>query len=240
MAELAQSAGHEVRTASSAERGLEIALDERPDVVVMDIRLPGMDGLTAIEHLRDQLGDVPIIVITAHGDLETAVQAVRQDAFEYILKPFDLDQMQRAIDHALLARRDDAACVPLPDVETGLVGHSPVMQEVFKRIALAANSEACVLLTGESGTGKELVARAIHRFSDRADAPFVAVNVASLSISLAESELFGHERGAFTGADAQRVGLLAQADGGTLFLDEVADIPLPVQVKLLRLWITAR
>lgn len=132
LAELARSAGHEVRTASSAERGLEIASEEPPDVVVMDIRLPGMDGLTAIERLRDQLGGVPIIVITAHGDLETAVQAVRQDAFEYILKPFDLDQMQRAIDHALLSgQADTRGLEPPADVETGLMGHSPVMQEVL-------------------------------------------------------------------------------------------------------------
>ena len=231
---LGESMGHEVIAASSAEQALELAGGCKPDVIVLDVRLPGMDGLTAIEHLREQVGKVPIVVITAYGDLQTAVQAVRNGAFEYLIKPFDLEQMQRALQRALDSKRQVTTdTLRIGSVE-GLVGKTPEMQEVFKRIALAAASDACVLLCGESGTGKELAARAIHRYSTRSERPFVAVNVASLSQSLAESELFGHVRGAFTGADESRMGLLVQADGGTLFLDEVADIPLPTQVKLLR------
>jgi two-component system nitrogen regulation response regulator GlnG len=232
--QLGASLGHEVATASTAEDALEMVAKQRPDAIVLDVRLPGMDGLTAIEHVRGRVGDVPIIVITAYGDLGTAVDAVRKGAFDYIVKPFALEQMQRAIARALATKEPPATVGSGRGYVGGLVGRSPAMQEVFKRIALAAASDGCVMLCGESGTGKELAARAIHHYSARAEGPFVAVNVASLSPSITESELFGHVRGAFTGADESRVGLLAQADGGTLFLDEVADIPPTVQVKLLR------
>lgn len=233
LSKMGESLGYEVVTASSAECALELVTDIRPDVIVLDVRLPGMDGLTAIEHLRTRAGDVPIIVITAYGDLQTAVNAVRNGAFDYITKPFNLDQVRKAVLRAVT--RDDHVDLTRGDVPVeGIVGRTQVMHATFNRIALAAAADTCVLLAGESGTGKELAAHAIHRYSNRADAPFVAVNVAALSPSLAESELFGHERGAFTGAECSRTGLLAQADGGTLFLDEVADIPLPIQVKLLR------
>lgn len=233
---LARQLGHEPHTAGSAEQGLSLAREHGADAVLVDVRLPGKDGLEAITDLRGVLGDVPIIVMTAYGDLGTAVEAVRRGSFEYVVKPFDLQQIERVIGRALESREEASLAEPLPTAESidGLIGRSGVMQEVFKRVALAASSQACVLLHGESGVGKELVARAIHRYSRRADGPFVAVNVAALSPSLAESELFGHVRGAFTGADAARDGLLVQADGGTLFLDEVADIPIPLQVKLLR------
>jgi two-component system nitrogen regulation response regulator GlnG len=194
-----------------------------------------MDGLSAAPQLRELLPDVPIIIITAYGDLDTAVGAMRAGAFEYLIKPFDLASAERAIERALKTTQD--ARVTETDEQTlteGLVGSTPGMQQVFKRIALAASSEACVQIQGESGTGKELVARAIHRFSARAAGPFVAVNIASLNESVAESELFGHVRGAFTGAEQSRLGLLEQAHGGTLFLDEIAEIPLTLQVKLLR------
>jgi two-component system nitrogen regulation response regulator GlnG len=234
LSRLGKSLGHEVVTASSAEQALEVAATERPELVILDVRLPGMDGLTAMAHLQQLLGQVPIIIITAFGDLQTAVDAVRHGAFEYIVKPFDLEQVERAVERGLAAAGNVAQVPNSNRVVGGLVGRSAAMQETFKRIALAAASDASVFLCGESGTGKELVARAVHQYSRRASGPFVAVNVAALSSSLAESELFGHVRGAFTGADAPRKGLLSQADGGTLFLDEVADIPLPVQVKLLR------
>ncbi len=213
---------------------MEAVEEVRPDLIVLDVRLPGMDGLSAIEQFRHRVGQVPIIVITAYGDLKTAVEAVRNGAFEYIVKPFDLDTVQHAVTRALSTNVAATEGRTSSGAVGGLVGRSPAMQDVFKQIALAASADTSVLLCGESGTGKELAARAIHQYSSRGDGPFVAVNVASLSSSLAESELFGHARGAFTGADHDRVGLLAQANGGTLFLDEVADIPLPAQVKLLR------
>jgi two-component system nitrogen regulation response regulator GlnG len=233
---LAKRLGYQAASAGSAEQGIALAQRAAADVVLLDVRLPGKDGLEALADLRALLGNVPIVVMTAYGDLGTAVEAVRRGAFEYVVKPFDLEQIERVIQRALQSRIEQAAtpAVEMPSSLDGLIGRSPVMQAVFKRIALASASDACVLLHGESGVGKELVARAIHRYSSRANAPFVAVNVAALSPALAESELFGHVRGAFTGAESARQGLLEQAHGGTLFLDEVADIPLAVQVKLLR------
>ncbi|WP_278472916.1 sigma-54-dependent transcriptional regulator [Gimesia maris] len=234
LSKLGESLGHQVRMASSAEQALTFAEEERPDVVVMDVRLPGIDGLTAMQGLYDRIGTVPVIVITAYGDLQTAVEAVRKGAFDYIVKPFDLNQMERVLEKAIDESQRDVLMPGEPKQVEGLVGSTPEMQNVFKSIALVAGSEASVLLSGESGTGKELAAQAIHRFSDRSAGPFVAVNIASLSEGLAESELFGHAQGAFTSADSARVGFLEQADQGTLFLDEVADIPLAIQIKLLR------
>jgi two-component system nitrogen regulation response regulator GlnG len=236
LSKLAEGLGHSAATAASAEQGLDAVRRRRPDVILLDVRLPGMDGLTAMEHFCRATGGAPIIVMTAYGELSTAVQAVRNGAFDYLTKPFDLDVAQRAIERALqhIQRPPEPASRAAKDPAGLIVGASPAMQEVFKRIALVAASDACVHLCGESGTGKEVVARAIHRYSRRAAGAFVAVNVASLSPTLAESELFGHVRGAFTGAEQSRKGLLEQADGGTIFLDEVADIPLTLQVKLLR------
>lgn len=231
---LGERMGHEVDVASSAEQAIDAVREQSVDAIVLDVRLPGMDGLEAMQHLRAAVPNAPIIVITAHGNLSTAVKAVRKGAFEYIVKPFDLEQIERVLKRAFQPAPPAVEIAPHDEQVDGLVGKTAVMQEVFKRIALVAARDACVLLQGESGTGKELVARAVHRYSRRASGPFVAVNVASVSASLAESELFGHVKGAFTGADQARGGLLAQADGGTLFLDEVADIPQPTQVKLLR------
>ena len=233
MSKLAEQLGHTASVAASAEQAFVLAEQRRPDAIVLDVRLPGIDGLTAMGKLQERVGDVPIIVITAYGELSTAVQAVRNGAFEYLVKPFDLPVAQCAVERALQKPQGDSGGPALPSYRE-IIGSSSAIQEVFKRIAMVAPSEACVHLRGESGTGKELVARAIHRYSQRAEGPFVAVNVASLNPSLAESELFGHAKGAFTGAEHARKGLLEQADGGTLFLDEVADIPLSIQVKLLR------
>jgi two-component system nitrogen regulation response regulator GlnG len=229
--------GYGVSVAASAEQGLELADQQRPDVVVMDVRLPGMDGLTALGKLRDAVPDVPAVVITAFGNLSTAVKAMEGGAFDYLTKPFDLDQALDAVRRALSRRPQSEEAKEDPDGAERteeFVGRGPAMQAVFKRIALVASRDACVLITGESGTGKELVARALHRHSVRHDRPFLPVHVAALNPNLVESELFGHVRGAFTGATQARAGLLSLADGGTVFLDELADIPLPVQVKLLR------
>ncbi|MCO6045047.1 sigma-54 dependent transcriptional regulator [Aeoliella sp. ICT_H6.2] len=230
--------GHEAEVAASAEEGLRLAQTSKPDVLVLDVRLPGIDGITAVEQFRQVLGDVPIIIITAFGDMQTAVRAVRSGAFEYLLKPFDVAEIRAAIERALrtspVAENTAETAAPAAGDEPQLVGQTPVMQELFKQIALVAATDTSVLLQGESGAGKELVARAIHQHSASADRPFVAVNVAALSPTVAESELFGHVAGAYTGAQRGRDGLLVQANGGTLFLDEVADIPLPIQVKLLR------
>lgn len=232
---LCEGMGHEAQAHPSAEAGLRAAKSWRPDAIFLDVRLPGIDGLTALGEFRAIYDGASVVVVTAFGDTGTAVRAIQGGAFEYLVKPFGLAEARGVLERALnqptaAARTTPAAALP----SDGLVGNSEPMRRLYKRIALAASSGASVLVTGESGVGKELVARAIHRHSDRKLGPFVAVNVAALSATLAESELFGHVEGAFTGATRGRRGLLAEADGGTLFLDEVADIPLDLQVKLLR------
>ncbi len=231
---------YRVAVAATAEDGLAQSRKQVFDVVFLDVRLPGMDGLTALNELKKIVPTVAVIVITAHGNLNTAVKAVEGGAFDYLAKPFDLAQaidgakraITRHIDHKTPAQAEPDQDIDLsPDA---IIGRSPTMQLVFKRIALVAPTTACVLITGESGTGKELVARATHANSPRRDKPFLPVHIAALNPNLVESELFGHTRGAFTGAEKARTGLLGLADGGTVFLDELADIPLPVQAKLLR------
>ncbi len=235
---LLHEAGHRVSIAASAEDGLSLAESGRPDLVVLDVRLPGMDGLTAMARFAKAAASAPIVVITAFGNLDTAVRALGNGAFDYLAKPFDLEQAAAVMERALAHRRESKATSPVSshaiEVSDELLGTSPAMQEVFKRIALVAPTDAAVLITGESGTGKELAARAIHRHSLRSGQPFVPINLASLSPTLVESELFGHVRGAFTGAETSRQGLLELASGATVFFDEAADIPANVQVKLLR------
>lgn len=229
--------GHEVSVAASAEEALRITETIHPDVVVMDVRLPGMDGLSAIQHLRPHIGTAPIVVITAFGTLETAVRAVREGAFDYLTKPFDLDQAATVLKRALTSRNAIAvepAVRHNAEPEVGLIGSSPAMQRIFKQIALVAAADVPVLITGESGTGKELVARLLHQHSPRREKTFLPVCLAALNSGLVESELFGHVRGAFTGASEDRRGVFEFAERGTLLLDEIGDTPLPLQVKLLR------
>ena len=235
---MCQSLGHTATICSSAEDGFDAARAETPDLIMLDVRLPGIDGLNAMKEFKSIGPDIPIVIMTAYGELDSAVAAIKNGAFEYLPKPFDADRVKSVIERALRQIPTD----PQPDTSSqtssrklgDIIGNCPKIQEVFRRIAYAATSNASVLISGESGTGKELAARAIHRYSSRSDRPFVAVNVAALSPTLAESELFGHTKSSFTGADRDRTGLLVQADGGTLFLDELAEIPLSLQVKLLR------
>jgi two-component system nitrogen regulation response regulator GlnG len=233
--------GHRVNVAASAEEAFVLAGRQRPDAVVLDVRLPGLDGLSALGRLKQLTHDAPVVVVTAFGNLSTAVRAVEGGAFDYLAKPFDLNQAHDAVSRALQRRAlqsqppaDAGAPTPEASAEEEIIGRSPAMQVIFKRIALVAPRDACVLITGESGSGKELVARAVHRHSPRRHRPFLPVHIAALNPGLVESELFGHVKGAFTGATQSRPGLLSLADGGTVFLDELADIPLAVQVKLLR------
>jgi two-component system nitrogen regulation response regulator GlnG len=228
--------GHHVEVAASAEEGLQIAGAGPLDAVVLDVRLPGTDGLTAMRAFRDRIGPAPIIIITAFGNLETAVRAMEGGAFDYLVKPFDLDQATTVVKRALEKQKARGRTAGLP-AATGaetLVGTSSVMQDLFKSIALVAPTDVPVLITGESGTGKELVARAIHRHGGRRGGPFLPICLAALSPSLVERELFGHLRGSFTGADQDRKGLLELASGGTVLLDEIGDVPPALQVKLLR------
>jgi nitrogen regulation protein NR(I) len=230
------SLGHSVRSAATAEQGLEIARRDPPDLIILDIRLPGMDGLAALEEIRKINPGARVIVITAHGTLETAVRAVKLGAVDYLAKPVDLVKARRLIESALSGPPASKEVERLRGGAPfgGLVGRTPAMQEVFRKVAAVCESDVTVLFTGESGTGKELLARALHASGRRSSGPFEPVNCAAIPETLLESELFGHEKGAFTGAHRQKKGKCEIADGGSLFLDEIGDIPAPTQVKLLR------
>ncbi|HEX4780866.1 MAG TPA: nitrogen regulation protein NR(I), partial [Usitatibacter sp.] len=222
------------RTFSAAAEALEELGGETPDVVVSDIRMPGASGLELMQQLKSRFPATPVIIMTAYSDLESAVAAFQGGAFEYLPKPFDVDHAVELVRRALeqSRRRGD---VPQVEAEAPeILGQAPSMQEVFRAIGRLAQSQATVLITGESGTGKELVARALHRHSPRAARAFIAINTAAIPKDLLESELFGHERGAFTGAQAMRRGRFEQAEGGTLFLDEIGDMPQDLQTRLLR------
>jgi len=230
-----QKADMDVQSFSNANDVLAALGRDRPDAIVSDIRMPGMDGLGLLGRIRSDHPDLPVIIMTAHSDLESAVAAYHGGAFEYLPKPFDIDeaveQVRRACRHRQAAGEASAAQVArTPE----LIGEAPAMQEVFRAIGRLARSNITVLINGESGTGKELVARALHRHSPRASRPFIALNMAAIPRDLLESELFGHERGSFTGAQGRRVGRFEQADGGTLFLDEIGDMPAELQTRLLR------
>ena len=230
-----RQAGMEVRAFEDAHAALTALEAESPDAVISDIRMPGMNGLELLERIHLRHPHLPVIIITAHSDLDSAVSAYEGGAFEYLPKPFDVDEAvelaRRAVAHYRSARR------PAP-AETGkvpeIIGEAASMQEVFRAIGRLSRSNITVLINGESGTGKELVAHALHRHSPRAAKPFIALNMAAIPRDLLESELFGHEKGAFTGAQSTRQGRFEQADGGTLFLDEIGDMPAELQTRLLR------
>ena len=230
--------GYQVLTASSAEDGLKIASEQSLALILLDVRLPGQDGLSALPQFRTVSKETPVIVMTAFGDLETAVGAMQNGATDYLTKPFKLEDAANACRLAMRARTNSAADAggktsDADDVSV-LVGRSSAMQQVFRQIALVADSDLSVLITGETGTGKELVAAAIHAHSQRREKPYVAVAPVAFNDSVLESELFGHVKGAFTGASDDRQGIFELADGGTLLLDEIGDLPLSAQVKLLR------
>ncbi|WP_439106298.1 nitrogen regulation protein NR(I) [Congregibacter sp.] len=223
---------------ADAESMLQRLEDDQPDVVISDIRMPGMDGLDLLKSIREHHPDLPVIITTAHSDLDSAVASYQQGAFEYLPKPFDIDEVvavtERALAQARELGRQPAKTGSSKNETPEIIGEAPAMQEVFRAIGRLAHSNITVLINGESGTGKELVAQALHRHSPRANAPFIALNMAAIPRDLMESELFGHEKGAFTGANTRREGRFEQANGGTLFLDEIGDMPAETQTRLLR------
>ena len=226
--------GLEARSFTNA-RDVIAALDEAtPQVLVSDIRMPGGSGIELLAKVRQRLPGLPVIIMTAYSDLDSAVASFQGGAFEYLPKPFDVNKavelIRRALDESLREEVADASHAEVPE----MLGQAPAMQDVFRAIGRLSQSVVTVLITGESGSGKELVAHALHKHSPRADGPFVAINTAAIPRDLLESELFGHERGAFTGAQATRRGRFEQADGGTLFLDEIGDMPFELQTRLLR------
>ena len=219
---------------SSAYEVLQALASGEPQVLVSDIRMPGESGLMLLSKVKERYPQLPVIIMTAYSDLESAVAAFQSGAFEYLPKPFDVDHALALIRRATTEAPAGAVPEPAAGESPEMLGQAPAMQEVFRAIGRLSQSNATVLITGESGTGKELVARALHRHSPRAAGPFVAINTAAIPKDLLESELFGHERGAFTGAQSSRRGRFEQAEGGTLFLDEIGDMPPDMQVRLLR------
>jgi len=231
-----QQADMEVTAFPSAANVLESIERGAPDAIVTDIRMPGTDGITLLKNIGARYPDLPVIIMTAHSDLDSAVSAYQGGAFEYLPKPFDIDEavelVRRAVQHA--RNRQTGEVLSSKAATPEIIGAAPSMQEVFRAIGRLSRSKITVLINGESGTGKELVAQALHRHSPRAAQPFIALNTAAIPRDLLESELFGHERGAFTGAQNMRRGRFEQADGGTLFLDEIGDMPAELQTRLLR------
>jgi len=235
-----RGAGHDVTAVKSGDEAVRAFAAQPFDLVFVDVRMPGLDGLTALERIRDLRSDVYVVVMTAHGSMDTAIKAMQRGAYDYLNKPFDIDEVLLLTERALAASRltQEVARLRtgLQEVRefSALIGRHPRMQDVYKTIGRIAGTDVTVLLRGESGTGKELVARAIHYYSRRSGRPFVAVSCAAIPGTLLESEMFGHERGAFTDAKERRLGKFELAHGGTLYLDEIGDMPVDLQTKLLR------
>ncbi len=231
-----QQTNIEIESFDSGDAAMAQLNTRHPDAIISDVRMPGTDGLTMLAKVHENFPQMPIIIMTAHSDLDSAVSAYQGGAFEYLPKPFDVDEAVAVTQRALAHANEQAGEPETPDaeVETEIIGEAPAMQEVFRAIGRLSQSNITVLINGESGTGKELVARALHNHSPRREGPFIALNMAAIPQELIESELFGHEKGAFTGAGAQRIGRFQQSDGGTLFLDEIGDMPAETQTRLLR------
>ncbi len=233
--------GHNILTADSGEQGIEVAEKKNPNLIFLDNRMGGISGIETLQHLRTAAPSSLVILMTAYGTTQTAIQAMKHGAFDYVLKPFDLAKLKEMVAKALKASIDSGNSESVSkrllnqeDFEEGIVGSGEQMQQVLKQVGQVAASEATVMITGESGTGKELVSRCIHRHSHRSDGPFHAVNCGAIPENLIESELFGHEKGAFTGATEPKAGQFEICHGGTLFLDEIGDMGLPTQTKILR------
>ena len=225
----------EVSSFERADQAEEAINRQAPDVLLTDIRMPGVDGLDLMARVRERHADMPVIIMTAHSDLDSAVASYQGGAFEYLPKPFDVDDALSLVRRAVAHARERQAPARVPEgIQAEIIGEAPAMQEVFRAIGRLSHSHITVMINGESGTGKERVARALHQHSPRGHQPFIALNMAAIPRDLMESELFGHEKGAFTGATAQRRGRFEQADGGTLFLDEIGDMPAETQTRLLR------
>lgn len=238
LSEILQDEGYETFLSEDAEHGLDILEKESIDLVFLDVWLPGISGIDAIKYIKEKYGDIPVIMISGHGKVEVAVQAVKMGAFDFLEKPLSMERVILTTERALQFKRLERENVKLKSTLTKkyeLIGSSKAMNELKKQIELIAKGDSRILIIGESGTGKELVARAIHSLSDRSHAPFVEVNCAAIPQELIESELFGHEKGAFTGAIDRKIGKFELADGGTLFLDEIGDMSLLTQAKLLRI-----
>jgi two-component system response regulator GlrR len=228
------SAGYRVRTAGSGEAALAAIAITRPALVITDLKMPGLDGLQLFEAIHRQHAAMPVIILTAHGTIPEAVSATQRGVFGFLTKPFDSQELLQKVAAAVSLSGNDPSSASDDEWRSGIITRSPAMEDLLRQAKLVADSDAAVLITGESGTGKELLAQAIHRASPRGARPFVAVNCGAIPGELLESELFGHARGAFTGAVQAHKGLFQAADGGTLLLDEIGDMPLPLQVKLLR------
>ncbi|BBO86999.1 sigma-54-dependent transcriptional regulator [Desulfosarcina ovata] len=237
---LLKEEGYQVCTAASGEAGIRMLTESIPDLVVLDVRLPGINGLETFRQIHQIEQKLPVIIMTAYGTTETAIEATKMGAFDYVIKPFDIPQMLSTIAQALEAGRFMRSPVDMdvaPDKIHGeaIIGKSSAMQEVYKAIGRVSATDATVLIRGESGSGKELVARALYQHSIRSQKPFLVINCVAIPDTLLESELFGYEKGAFTGATHRRVGKIEQASGGTVFLDEIGDMPMGLQAKMLRL-----
>ncbi|MGF1774655.1 nitrogen regulation protein NR(I) [Vibrio wakamikoensis] len=232
------SANIKCETFADAESVLMALERETPDVLVSDIRMPGIDGIELLNRVQQSAPELPVIIMTAHSDLDAAVNAYQKGAFEYLPKPFDIDETLTLVERAITHSQEQKSALSSEETIAAeapeIIGEAPAMQEVFRAIGRLSRSSISVLINGESGTGKELVAHALHRHSPRSSKPFIALNMAAIPKDLIESELFGHEKGAFTGANSVRQGRFEQANGGTLFLDEIGDMPLDIQTRLLR------